>query len=256
MFKYIYGPVSSWRLGSSLGIDLLSMDEKICSFDCIYCQLGKTDIFTCERKLFVPTEEVIKELKQLPDIRIDYFTFSGRGEPTLAKNLKDVAIWIKNEKKGRCALLTNSSIITDISLWDDLLVMDLISFKIDAATQETFEKINRPSCNKKLKDIIDGISEFKKRYRGLFTIQVMIIEENLPEIERIASICRNLQPEMVYLNTPLRDSPVKPLVEKDFSEKVVAFFRDVPHLSVFEAEKKQVEPISPKDTMRRRGKKI
>lgn len=256
MFKYIYGPVSSWRLGSSLGIDLLSMQQKVCSFDCVYCQIGRTKTFSCERKLFVPTEDVIRELEQLPDVRIDYYTFSGTGEPTLAKNLKDVASWIKNNKKGRCAILTNSSTIIDASLWDDLLVMDLISFKIDAATQKTFEKINSPCCGRKLEDIIKGISEFKKIYKGLFTIQVMVIEENLPEIEKIAGICRQLKPEIVYLNTPLRDSPVKPLTEKNFLEKVIVFFKDIPHLSVFESEKKQVMPISYADTIRRRGKKI
>ncbi|MCM8765044.1 MAG: radical SAM protein, partial [Candidatus Omnitrophica bacterium] len=112
MFRYIYGPVSSWRLGASLGIDLLSWKKKICSFNCVYCQIGKTDIFSCERRIFVPTDEVINEFKQLPEVEIDYYTFSGRGEPTLARNLKEVAEWIRKEKKGRCALLTNSSTIT------------------------------------------------------------------------------------------------------------------------------------------------
>ena len=255
MFKYIYGPVGSWRLGSSIGIDLLSMEEKVCSFDCVYCQVGKTGVFSCKREVFVQTEDIIKEIEQLPDVKIDYYRFSGRGEPTLAKNIKEVAQWIKDKKNGRCALLTNSSTITDKSLTDDLLNLDLISFKIDAATQETFEKINKPCCNIKLNNIIKGITEFRKIYTGLFTIQVMVIKENIQEIEKIASICRDLDPDIVYLNTPLRDSPVKPLTEKEFSEVIVTF-KDIPYSSVFEAERKQVQPISRADTIKRRGKKI
>ncbi len=253
--KYIYGPVSSWRLGSSLGIDLLSQEQKICSFDCVYCQIGKTGIFSCERKIFVKTEEVIGELENIRDVAIDYFTFSGRGEPTLAKNLKDVAVWIKNNKKGKCALLTNSSTITDISVQNDIMVMDLVSFKIDAATQETFEKINKPCCGIKIAEIIKAITEFRKFYKGVFTIQTMFINQNLKEAEKIAEICRKLKPDIVYLNTPLRDSPVEPLSAETF-QSIEKVFSDIPHLSVFHSKKKDVKPLSLPDTVRRRGKKL
>ena len=81
-YRYIYGPVSSWRLGISLGIDPISGKEKICSFDCIYCQLGKTKFFSKKRKIFIPAERIIKEIYLLPPLKIDYITFSGSGEPT------------------------------------------------------------------------------------------------------------------------------------------------------------------------------
>ena len=100
-FKYIYGPVPSWRLGSSLGIDLLSQEKKICNFDCIYCQIGKTESYTAERKVYIPVKKVIDELKFVPLVNIDYITLSGRGEPTLAKNLGEVIDAIKqNGCKG------------------------------------------------------------------------------------------------------------------------------------------------------------
>ncbi len=83
-YKYIYGPVFSWRLGRSLGIDPISKEKKICTFDCLYCQLGKTDRLTNIRSMFVPTVEIIKEIRKIPPLKIDYLTFSGRGEPTLA----------------------------------------------------------------------------------------------------------------------------------------------------------------------------
>lgn len=255
VFRYIYGPVSSWRLGSSLGIDLLSQSEKMCSFDCVYCQVGKTDTCSCERKIFVPTADIINELKQIPEVKIDYYTFSGRGEPTLARNLKEVALWIKKEKKGRCALLTNSSTITDASVQQDIIAMDLISFKIDAATQKTFEKMNSPCCEIRIEKIIEALVDFRKIYRGIFTIQSMFVEENLKEAKDIARICRKLKPDIVYLNTPLRDSAVLPLSEESFSS-VEKAFEDIPHLSVFRAQKKNVEPISLSDTVKRRGKKL
>ncbi|HOK79953.1 MAG TPA: radical SAM protein [bacterium] len=254
-FRYIYGPVSSWRLGASLGIDQLSQEKKICSFDCVYCQIGRTGVFTCERKIYVPAEAVIEELKQLPEVEIDYYTFSGRGEPTLAKDFKKLATWIKNEKRGRCAILTNSTTITDPSVRDDLCVMDLVSFKIDAATQETFEKINRPCCGITLDTILNHLADFRKIYQGLFTIQVMAIEENLKEMSQIAEICRKLSPDIVYLNTPLRDSSVPPVSQQHFNE-LEKLFEGLRVLSVYSAHKKVVQPISVKDTMKRRGKKI
>ncbi|MDD5532218.1 MAG: hypothetical protein PHC52_05460 [Syntrophales bacterium] len=86
-FKYVYGPVDSWRLGVSLGIDLLSQDAKVCTFDCSYCQLGRTPAYTTERRLYVSTEEILEEMAGLPEVEEDHITFSGIGEPTLARNL-------------------------------------------------------------------------------------------------------------------------------------------------------------------------
>lgn len=255
MFKYIYGPVSSWRLGISLGIDLLSQEKKVCSFDCIYCQIGKTDVFSCERKIFIPTQDIIEEINNLPDVEIDYYTFSGKGEPTLAGNIKEVALWIKKEKKGKCALLTNSSTITDISVQEDIMVMDLVSVKIDATTKETFEKINKPCCGIKLNRIIEGIKGFREKFKGVFTVQVMFVEENLKEAREIADVCKQLKPDVVYLNTPLRDSSVAPVTEEIFAS-VEDLFKDIPHVSVYRSQKKKVEPISMSDTIKRRGKKL
>lgn len=100
-FKYIYGPVPSWRLGSSLGIDLLSRDEKICSFDCTYCQLGRNTNRQTARGTYVSVGEAVREIESLPDINIDYLTFSGRGEPTLASNLGDAITALKSIRRER-----------------------------------------------------------------------------------------------------------------------------------------------------------
>jgi len=125
-FKYIYGPVPSWRLGSSLGIDPLSKDGKVCSFDCLYCQLGETKFLTDERKKFVPGEEVIGELDSLPTLKIDYITFSGMGEPTLASNLGQMIKAIKKIRKEKIAVLTNSSLMHREDVQKDLFCADFV----------------------------------------------------------------------------------------------------------------------------------
>jgi len=86
-FKHIYGPVFSWRLGRSLGVDLLSAGKKACTFDCIYCQIGTAHPSASTRRIYVSTKAVVGEIKKLSRVHVDYITFSGSGEPTLAKNL-------------------------------------------------------------------------------------------------------------------------------------------------------------------------
>ncbi|GAG26027.1 unnamed protein product, partial [marine sediment metagenome] len=177
-YKYIYGPVPSWRLGSSLGIDPLSEKVKICNFDCIYCQIGKTKIFAKERRVFVPTAKIIKEIKPLPAIRIDYITFSGSGEPTLAKNLGRMIKAIKKIRKEKIAVLTNSSLMHRKDVQKDLLLADFVVAKLDAHLQDIFVRINQPMKTIGLEKIINGIKKFKGRFRGKLALQIMFVKKN------------------------------------------------------------------------------
>jgi len=111
MNSIIYGPVPSWRLGRSLGIDLLCAPGKTCSFDCVYCQLGKTTNPTIERGEFVSIGKLTKELEEIKDIAADYVTFSGAGEPTLASNLEQAIEVAKSILPLPVAVLTNSSLM-------------------------------------------------------------------------------------------------------------------------------------------------
>ncbi len=132
-YRIIYGPVPSWRLGASLGIDLLSREEKICSFDCVYCQLGRTDLLTTDRGLYVATKEVLEEIAALPpEVRIDTLTFSGRGEPTLAANLGDAIEAVKRLRREPVAVLTNSSLIGRRDVRSELEQADILVAKLDA----------------------------------------------------------------------------------------------------------------------------
>ena len=160
-FKYIYGPVPSWRLGSSLGIDLLSQKEKICNFDCVYCQLDLTIKHMVDRRIYIPIEKVIEELKILPDARIDYVTFSGRGEPTLAENLGQAIKAIKLIRREPIAVLTNSSLMGLEEVRRELALADFVVAKLDACTPKSLQEINRPAKGIEFGNILKGIKELK-----------------------------------------------------------------------------------------------
>jgi len=252
-YKYIYGPVPSWRLGSSLGIDPISAEGKICSFDCIYCQLGKTKLLRDERKIFVPTEKIIEELNSLPPLKIDYITFSGTGEPTLAKNLGDMIRSIKKIKNNKIAVLTNSSLIDRKDVQDDLLLADFVVAKLDASSQKTFELINKPMEKIKFRSIVQAIKNFRKIYKGRLALQSMFVEDNKIEALGIAKIAKEIRPDEMQINTPLRPCSVKPLSKTEL-EVIEKYFEGLKTASVYKAEKKKIRSVSDEDTLRRRGK--
>ena len=254
-FRYIYGPVPSWRLGSSLGIDLLSQKEKVCSFDCIYCQIGRTKSYTIKRKLYVPTKEVVSEIKALPRVHIDYITFSGRGEPTLATNLGMTIKAIKRLRKEPIAVLTNSSLLYRQDVRQELALADLVVLKLDAGSQKSLRLINHPAKKIKFSAILKGIKRFRKVYRGKLALQLMFMPQNKDQAKNIAKLARQIQANEIQLNTPLRPSLVRPLSRKAISV-IKGYFRGMNVISLYDVKPKLVRPISTKDTMIRRGKKV
>ena len=163
-YKYIYGPVPSWRLGSSLGIDPLSQGEKVCTFDCIYCQIGKTKFLTDRRQTFIKTSDILDELDSLPPLEIDYITFSGTGEPTLAENLGEMIKAVKKTRPEKIAVITNSTLMFREDVQRDLFCADLVVAKLDAPFQSIFEEINQPMKNLKLESIIQSLKIFRSCY--------------------------------------------------------------------------------------------
>jgi len=252
-YKYIYGPVPSWRLGSSLGVDPISKSKKICSFDCVYCQLGEGKFLTAERQIFIPEVEIIREINLLPDLQIDYITFSGTGEPTLAKNLGRMIKAVKKIRREKIAVLTNSSLINREDVQKDLSLADFVVAKLDAVSQEVFEEVNKPLKGTKIRDIIKSIKDFRGFCKGKLALQIMFIEKNRQEAEKIANISRQINPDEVQINTPLRPCAVKPLSKQELDE-IKKHFKGLNVVSVYEAEKKKVEPVSDEDTLKRRGK--
>jgi len=251
-FKFIYGPVASWRLGSSLGIDLIST-TKICTFNCIYCQLGPTLNYPKKRKLYVPTEEIIEELNGLAKVSIDYITFSGLGESTVAKNLGTTIGAIKALRKEPVAVLTNSSLMDREEVREELSLADFVIAKLDVYSNESLGVINRPMEGIEFDMILEGIRRFRKEFNGKLGLQIMFVEENKANAKELALLAREIGPDEVQINTPLRPCDVKPLSKKELSE-IKKFFKGMNVVSVYDAERKGVLPISKEATLKRRGK--
>jgi len=257
-FKYIYGPVPSWRLGSSLGIDLLSQEEKICNFDCVYCQLGPTKKHTVERKIYVPVEKVIGELGGLPDTRIDYITFSGRGEPTLAANLGEAIKAVKLIRKEPIAVLTNGSLMGLDKVRKEIALADFVIAKLDACSPESLQEINWPAKEIEFGSILDGIKKFRKHYEGKLALQIMFIGNNKQDINKYIYLANYIKPDEIQVNTPLRTCNVKPLTKEEvlkIKDYFISACKAINVVSVYdERASKDIASISDEDTLKRRGK--
>jgi len=250
----IYGPVPSWRLGRSLGIDLLSTRGKTCSFDCVYCQLGRTIHSLDEPKEFVPISRLVSELEQVKDVQADYATFSGVGEPTLASNLGEAIEVVKSNLGLPVAVLTNSSLMPREDVRQGLAKADVIVAKLDAPTEELFHTINRPVIDSSLTEVLEGMRRFRLEFRGKLAVQMMFIEANKECAEDMARIAELILPNEVQLNTPLRPCAVPPLTLEEMSGIKRAFSRFRNVLTVYEASRREVAPLNLKETYRRRPK--
>lgn len=260
-YRYIYGPVSSWRLGRSLGVDPISAKEKICTFDCIYCQLGRTKNFSNERREFVRIKDVIHEIQTLPLPHIDYITFSGAGEPTLAKNLGGMIKAVKKIRKEKVAVITNSSLMNRRDVQQELSMADFVLAKLDADSEESFQAINRPMAVTppiNFRSILGGVKGFNSFFKGRLALQIMFTSLNKKYAGQIAQLAKEIRPDEIEINTPLRPCGEEPL-SKAIMGGIEQQFRDIcggdiPIINVYSAEKEKVLPISGPDTLRRRGK--
>jgi len=252
-FKYIYGPVFSWRLGQSLGVDPLSEAAKVCTFNCTYCQVGNAKSVQGKREIFVPTKELLKEIDSLGRVKLDYITFSGMGEPTLAKNLGNIIRAIRRRRKVKIAILSNASLITRKDVQRDLMLADFVALKLDVHSQGLLSRVNKPTKGLMLSSIIRGIKDFKKRYKGKLTLQIMFTSANKKYAKEIAGLAKEIDPDEVHINTPLRPCGVKPITKKGI-DSIKKLFKGLNISSVYDKNKKRVKPISSKDIARRRGR--
>jgi len=256
--KIVYGPVSSWRLGKSLGVDLICSKEKICSFDCIYCQLGKTFKKTSQRNNFVSIQELRTEiLKALQTTIPDVITFSGTGEPTLADNM-DLAIQtIREVSTIPLAVLTNSSLMNKKDVINTLKKLDIVVAKLDAPNEEIFQRINQPADNISFKETIDGIKKFKKIFTGKLALQIMFIRDNVQYAEEMARLIKNIEPDEVQINTPLRPCPIKPLTEKQLKLIEEQFkIKGLNTISVYTSKKPKTTPLDKMELIKRRRTEV
>lgn len=251
-FKYLYGPVFSWRLGMSLGIDPLSDKSKICNMDCVYCQLGKTVRWSRTRENFVPAQDILDEIRALPEMAIDYITFSGRGEPTLAKNLGEMIAAIRALRREKIAVITNSILMTEADVRRDLALADFVLAKLDACDDESMRKVDKTRYGESFDGIVAGIRDFRREYKGKLALQIMFVEENKKSAEKIAAIARSIGADEVELNTPLRPSAARPLSEKELST-IKKYFSGLKARTVYEIERRTAVPLNERDTIKRHG---
>jgi len=216
MYKHLFGPVPSRRLGMSLGIDLIP--KKVCSLDCVYCEVGKTTKLTTNRLEYVKYDKVIAELMDFMsnNPKIDYITISGSGEPTLNSKIGEVLNFIKeNYPDVKTAVLTNGTLLSDKNLRKELLQADVILPSLDAAGQEAFEKINRPAPGILVYDYIQGIIDLRNEYKGKIWLEVLFLKgynDSEDELIRLKEAIEKIKPDSVQLNTLDRPGTVEGLI--------------------------------------------
>lgn len=209
--RYIYGPVKSRRLGLSLGLSLTPY--KVCSFDCVYCQLGRTTFNTAKRTECVPVSDIIAELRLWLENNpseaknLDYITFSGFGEPTLNSKLGELIVEVKKITPTAVAVLTNAALLKDPQVRLELSWADLIVPSLDAASQKAFEKIDRPGAGIKIEDIIEGLVALRKEFTKKIWLEIMLvrgINDNSGEAKKLKEAVERINPDKIQLNSPVR----------------------------------------------------
>jgi wyosine [tRNA(Phe)-imidazoG37] synthetase (radical SAM superfamily) len=205
--RYIFGPVPSRRLGHSLGLDIVP--AKVCSLDCIYCQVGRTTQKTIERKEYVPVQKVLDELKARIEkgLQADFITISGSGEPTLNSRLGFLIDEIKKITDIPVAILTNGTLLYRQDVRIDCAKADVVLPSLDAADEQTFAKINRPHPDISIEKWVAGLVQFRKEYAGQVWLEVFIVDgvnTGDAEIAAIKKAIERIRPDKVQLNTAVR----------------------------------------------------
>lgn len=205
MTNYVFGPVPSRRLGRSLGVDLVPF--KTCTYDCIYCQLGRTTCKTLRRETWVPVELVLRELEEKLDTQPDYITLSGSGEPTLFSPLDKLIDGIRDLTDIPIAVLTNGSLLAHWQVQWELSLADLVIPSLDAGNAVTFRLVNRPHKGISFDCMLRGLVAFRRRFRRQYWLEVFLLggytdfEEEVADLRRCADL---IQPDRVQLNTVTR----------------------------------------------------
>lgn len=224
-FRHLYGPVPSRRLGWSLGVDLVP--HKICTYDCIYCQIGNTTDKTLVRREYAPVKEVLEEVRRFlkeETSSIDHLSLSGSGEPTLHSQIRSVIEGIKAITSIPVAVITNGSLLYEEEVRKDLLHADIVLPSLDTVSPEVFAKINRPRPGFSIEKVIEGMVEFRKVYKGQIWLEILFckgINDSKEELLKMKKAVDRIQPDRIHLNTVVRPPSEKwaaPLSQKEMEE--------------------------------------
>jgi len=226
----VFGPVPSRRLGKSLGVN--NIPPKICTYSCVYCQVGKTLKMEVGRSSFYDTREVVEAVEetvkkfQQKNETIDYISFVPDGEPTLDLELGDKIRQLKH-LGIRIAVITNASLIWQSEVQENLKEADWVSLKIDALTPAIWRKIDRSHRTLKLNEILDGIKFFSKEFQGSLNTETMLvrdINDHEEEIHKIAKFIKELNVHRCYISIPTRPPTVK-YIQPPLPEKVTMSYQ-------------------------------
>ncbi len=215
---YVFGPVPSRRLGSSLGVDLVK--PGYCSYSCVYCQLGRTKKLSVTRCPFFPVEEVLKELEarmealgeegRLPD----HISLVGDGEPTLNSDIGRVLGMIQERWKTPTTVITNGSLLFQKDVRKELSQADIVLPSLDAGTPKTFRKLNRPHPSLEFRDMVSGLVHFREEFSGQLWLEFMVVpglNDTREELEALRDILDTVQADRLYMNVSVRP-PAEPWV--------------------------------------------
>lgn len=215
MYKYLFGPVPSRRLGMSLGVDLVP--KKVCSLNCVYCEVGSTTKLTTKRMEYIPYKKIVEELNNYFSYNPypDYITFSGYGEPTLNSALGKIIEFIKKKHLDiPVSVLTNGTLFSSPEVRRELYQSDLVLPSLDAATQQAFEKINMPAPGIRIEDYIQGLVDFRQEFAGKIWLEIFILpgyNDSNEELTELKKAILKIHPDRVQLNTLDRPGTVEGL---------------------------------------------
>lgn len=249
--QIVYGPVASWRLGISLGIDPIC-EMKVCSFDCIYCQCGRTTRKTIERKVFVNLERLEQELAGYAYVSqvANVATFSGSGEPSLSKRLGRMIEVVRDISGLPVAILTNSSLMHDRNVRNDLGKADIVVAKLDAPSRRLFQEINDPHPEIGFDSMLEGMMKFRDEFDKVYALQMMFVEQNKLYAKEMREIAEEIRPDEVQINTPSRAN--KPKLSANELRKVSEVFEGVNYISYYESRRLRVKAFDKLETLKRR----
>lgn len=224
-----FGPVPSRRLGKSLGINNIS-SGKVCSYSCVYCQVGITHKFSNQRQKFYDPEVICSEVKkQLAKLSVadqpDYLTFVANGEPTLDINLGRSIEKLKLFNIP-VAVITNASLLIDPQVRADLLPADWVSVKIDAGNEDVWKKLNRPADKIDFEMYVKGLITFSNVYKGKLVSETMLVKglnDTPEELNQVVTVLKSVQPSIAYISVPTRPPAVKSVLPPDEKDINLAY---------------------------------
>ncbi|MBL7226072.1 MAG: radical SAM protein [Desulfobacteraceae bacterium] len=225
---HVFGPVPSRRLGLSLGVDLIP--AKTCTFDCLYCEVGRTTNRTLQRRPYVPVSEVLAQIRQkLLVCKPDIITLAGSGEPTLHSEIDQVIYGIKEITDARVAVLTNGSLFWDEEIRRRVQGADIIMPTLSSAFDRTFKRIHRPHPELDLGTIVGGLKSLRREYHGQLLLEVVFlsgINDTEEEEEALKDLIDTICPDRIQINTVVRppsDSRAKSLDRERLEEIKLLF---------------------------------